>query len=235
MKTVVLSFSLFYDKLKQRGNIMIENIEVLSHACIKIKKEKIIYTDPFQLKIEDHDADIILITHSHFDHFSEEDLKKVTNENTIICVPKDLFDNTLAIGFKKENIVIVEPNRSYEVLGIKIETIPAYNIDKPFHPKENNWVGYIVVLQDYRYFIAGDTDATEENKKIHCDVAFVPVGGTYTMDAQQADDFINTIQPKIAIPIHYGSIVGKKEDALNFVQNLDSKIIGKILMKGEMA
>ena len=112
---------------------MLDNIEINCHSSIKINKEKIIYVDPFKIKDEKHDADIILITHSHFDHYSEEDIEKVIKPNTIIVVPK-----TMEIS--KTNVLFVEPNNTYNVLGIKIETIPAYNINKNFHPKQNNWV-----------------------------------------------------------------------------------------------
>lgn len=210
---------------------MLENIEVLNHNCIKFNKEKVIYTDPFQLKNHYNDADIILITHSHYDHFSEEDIEKVRSENTIIGITEDLYDRTLELGFSKENIVIVEPNHSYQILGIKIETIPAYNISKKFHPKENNWVGYLLNLQGKIYYVAGDTDITEENKKVRCDVAFVPVGGTYTMDSKEATELVNEIKPSIAVPVHYGSVVGEEKDAEMFVQNLEEEIKGKILMK----
>ena len=117
------------------------------------------------------------------------------------------------------------------VQGIKFETIPSYNTNKTFHPKENGWVGYIITLDDIRYYIAGDTDITEENRKVKCDVAFVPVGGTYTMDFKEAAQLINEIQPKIAVPIHYGSVVGTNQDATDFVKLLHPSIKGIILMK----
>ncbi len=208
---------------------MLENIELLNHACIKFNKEKILYIDPFHLDNNYNDADIILITHSHYDHFSEEDILKVKNENTIICVTDDLYDKTLALNVKKENIVVVKPNDTYKILRVEIKTIPAYNINKTFHPKENGWVGYILNLQGHAYYIAGDTDITEENKKVVCDVAFVPVGGTYTMNSNEAAQLVNYIKPLIAVPIHYGSIVGSKKDAEMFVQNLDDGIEGVIL------
>ena len=210
---------------------MLENIEVLYHNCIKFKGEKIIYTDPFQLKNNYHDADMILITHSHYDHFSEEDIRKVKDENTIICITEDLYNRTIDLGFQKENVVIMKPNHTYQILGIEIKTIPAYNTNKKFHPKKNNWVEYILNLQGYTYYIAGDTDITEENKKISCDVAFVPVGGTYTMNSQEAADLVNQIKPSIVVPVHYGSIVGEERDAKMFVQSLDKEIVGKILME----
>lgn len=210
---------------------MLENVQVLCHNCIKFNIGKIIYTDPFQLRNSYYDADIILITHSHYDHFSEEDIQKVKNKNTIICITEDLYDKTLNLGFQKENIIIVEPNNTYQILGIKIETIPAYNTNKKFHSKENNWVGYLLNLQENTYYVAGDTDITEENKKVSCDVAFVPVGGTYTMDSKEAVELVNQIKPTIAVPVHYGSIVGEKRDAEMFIQDLDKKIEGRILIK----
>lgn len=209
---------------------MLENIEVLNHNCIRFKKEKIIYTDPFQLNRQYQDADIILITHSHYDHFSEEDIEKVKNKNTIICVTEDLQDRALGLGFSKENIILVKPNQTYPILGIEIKTIPAYNTNKKFHPKENNWVGYLLNLQGKVYYVAGDTDITEENKTIHCDVAFVPVGGTYTMDSKEAVKLVNRMKPIFAVPVHYGSVVGTEKDAEIFVQSLEEGIEGRILM-----
>ncbi len=210
---------------------MLENIEVLYHSCIKFNYEKTIYIDPYGLKTNYNDADIILITHSHFDHFSEEDIKKVKKKETIIIAPTDLYDKSLALNFKNENITIVEPNNTYKVEGITIKTIPSYNTNKNFHPKENKWVGYLINLNNTIYYIAGDTDINEDNKKVTCEVAFVPVGGTYTMTATEAADLVNTIKPKFAVPIHYGSVVGKTEDAKIFVQHLDKDIVGKILMQ----
>ena len=123
------------------------------------------------------------------------------------------------------------PNEEYMVQGIKFETISAYNTNKTFHPKENDWVGYIIDIKGVKYYISGDTDITEESKKVKCNVAFVPVGGTYTMDAKEAAQLINIIKPEIAIPIHYGSIVGTNEDAEEFVKNLNPLIKGVILMR----
>ena len=134
-------------------------------------------------------------------------------------------------GINKNAVITVESNKEYMVHGIKFETIPAYNTNKTFHPKENDWVGYIITLDGIRYYIAGDTDITEENRKVKCDVAFVPVGGTYTMNYSEAAELVNIIKPKIAVPIHYGSVVGTKQDATNFIKLLHSSIKGIILMK----
>ena len=210
---------------------MLENVEVLYHSSIKIKDNKIIYIDPFKIDKDYNDADIVFITHDHFDHYSEEDIDKVINENTTIIIPEELLTKLLKKGINKNAIITVEPNEKYVVQGIKFETIPAYNTNKTFHPKKNGWVGYIIIINGIRYYIAGDTDITEENKKVKCDVAFVPVGGTYTMDFKEAASLINEIKPKIAIPIHYGSIVGTEQDAIDFIRLLHPEIKGIILMK----
>lgn len=210
---------------------MLDNIEVLYHSSIRINKEKIIYIDPFKIDRNYNDADIVFITHDHYDHYSEEDIDKVINENTTIIIPDELLTKLLRKGINKNAIITVEPNKNYMVQGIKFETISAYNTNKTFHPKENGWVGYIIIINGIRYYIAGDTDITEENKQVKCDVAFVPVGGTYTMDFKEAASLINEIKPKIAIPIHYGSIVGTEQDAIDFIRLLHPEIKGIILMK----
>ena len=209
---------------------MLENVEVLCHSSIKINKEKVIYIDPFKIEKNYNDADIVFITHDHYDHYSEEDIDKVINENTTIIIPDELLTKLLRKGINKNAIITVEPNEKYMVQGIKFETIPAYNTNKTFHPKENGWVGYSITLDDIRYYIAGDTDITEENRKVKCDVAFVPVGGTYTMDFKEAAQLINIIKPKFAIPVHYGSVVGSKQDATDFIKLLYPTIKGIILI-----
>lgn len=194
-------------------------IEINCHSSIKISKGKIIYIDPFKIEKESNDADIVFITHDHFDHYSPEDIEKVSRKDTIIVAPK-----TVKALSKMRNTVLVEPNHTYEVQGIKIETIPAYNVNKQFHIKENQWVGYIIEIEGTRYYIAGDTDITFENKQVKCDVALVPVGGTYTMTYEEAAELVNLIKPAKAIPTHYGSIVGEKEDGENFRRLLNSEI-----------
>lgn len=210
---------------------MLEGIEVLYHSSIKITKGLIIYFDPFKIDREYHDADIIFITHSHYDHYSEEDINKVRKENTKIVAPLDLLDNLLTIGFTKESITIVKPNENYNVNGLQFKTVSAYNNNKRFHPKENNWVGYLIAIDGITYYIAGDTDITEENRQVKCDVAFVPIGGTYTMDYKEAAKLINEIKPQIAISTHYASIVGTKEDGIKFAKLLEPEIEYKIFIK----
>lgn len=210
---------------------MLEDIEVLYHSSIRINKEKLIYIDPYHIEKNYNDADMIFITHDHYDHYSEEDIDKIRKNNTIFIVPENLLNKLIKKGINDENIITLDPGDAENIDGIKVEAIHSYNIDKPFHPKENNWLGYVIEIDGVRYYIAGDTDITEENKKIKCDVAFVPVGGTYTMNFSEAAQLINIIKPKIAVPIHYGSVVGTKQDATDFVKLLYPTTKGIILMK----
>ena len=209
---------------------MLEGIKVLCHSSIKFEKEQVIYFDPYKINEKYNDADIIFITHSHYDHFSEEDILKVKKEETKIVVPEDLYNKNFELKFDEANILIVKPNEEYEVNNIKFKTIPAYNVNKNFHPKTNNWVGYIITLDNVSYYIAGDTDITEENRKVKCDVAFVPIGGTYTMTAKEAANLVNEIKPKIAVPIDYGLIVGSKEDEEIFKNNVNNDIDVNVLL-----
>ena len=209
---------------------MIENVELLCHNSIRIEKDKIIYIDPFKIKKELHDANIIFVTHNHYDHFSKEDILKINNNEAIYVVTKDIENELLNIGINKEKIMTVEPYKRYSIGDIRFETIPAYNLEKEFHKKEDNWVGYIIEINGIRYYVAGDTDITEENKKVKCDVAFVPIGGTYTMNYTEAAKLINKIKPKIVIPTHYGDIVGEKEDGEKFLKEIKKEIECKLFI-----
>jgi L-ascorbate metabolism protein UlaG (beta-lactamase superfamily) len=203
---------------------MLENISINCHSSIKFNKDKILYFDPFRIKEEIHDADIIFCTHTHYDHLSEEDIIKIKKDITKIVVPVDGKEKLITSGFDEKNIITVNPDKEYEIDNIKFKTVRAYNENKKFHPKENNWVGYIVYLKNVKYYIAGDTDITKDNRGVRCDVAFLPIGGTYTMTATEAASLANEIKPKIAVPIHYGEIVGEKEDVIEFKNILNSNI-----------
>ena len=205
---------------------MLEDIKINCHSSIKISKDKIIYIYPFKIKEEKHDADIIFITHDHYDHYSEEDIEKIIKEDTVIIMPETMIKQK-----KYKNILFVKPNEQYKIDNIEIITIPAYNINKNFHPKENKWLGYILKIDDITYYIAGDTDIIPENKEVKCDIAFVPIGGIYTMNAKEASELVNRIKPRIAIPMHYGSIVGTKQDEIEFKNNLNKEIKCEILIK----
>lgn len=209
---------------------MIDNIKCLGHSSIKLIYNKIIYIDPYNIKENNNDADIIFITHIHYDHFSINDINKIKNDNTIIVIVDDLYNDVLELGFCEANIIKVLPNNNYIIDNIKFNTIPSYNINKNFHPKDNNWVGYLIEINNIKYYIPGDTDLTEESKNVECDILFVPIGGTYTMDYKEASILTNIIKPKVVIPIHYGSIVGNKEDANKFKELIDKDIDCMIML-----
>lgn len=185
-------------------------IKINNHSSIKIIDKKIIYIDPFKIEESLNDADIVFFTHDHYDHYSKEDIDKVINEKTILIAPK-----SCNIDYPNEQLKVL-PNNEYKIQEIEFKTIPSYNIDKKYHPKENDWVGYTINLNSKMYYIAGDTDLTLESKQIKCDIALIPIGGTYTMNYAEAAELINIIKPKIAIPTHYGCITGTKEDAIKF-------------------
>ncbi len=204
---------------------MTENIEVFTQSSIRIRGSGVtVYADPFRMESALHDADYVFITHDHYDHFSPEDIAKVCRDGTTLVLPEGMKETAEGEIPRAVTILTVAPNASYLFKDMEFETVPAYNKLKPFHPKGAGWVGYILHLDGKRIYIAGDTDATEEAKQVRCDIALVPIGGTYTMNAKQAAALINAIRPETAIPTHYGSIVGKKEDAGVFAENVDGAV-----------
>lgn len=201
---------------------MKNEIKVLCHSSIKINGEKTIYVDPFKIDHEYNDADYIFCTHTHYDHFSPEDIRKVMKNDTKLIITKDAEDDALKL-VNTEKIYLIEPNKEYVVDGLKFKTTYAYNTNKKFHPKENAWVGYIINQNDEEIYIAGDTDNIDEIQNIKCDIALIPIGGTYTMTYVEAADLINKLDTKIVIPTHYGSIVGEKEDGVRFKKLVKNK------------
>lgn len=189
----------------------------LGHASFKLKAgERIIYFDPWKVK-KGEGADLILITHSHFDHLSPDDVRHVQKKDAVIVTTKDSASNL------KGDVRTIKPGDKINVDDIEIQAISAYNIGKSYHPKVNGWVGFIVTISGKRIYHAGDTDAIPEMKKLSVDVALLPVGGTYTMTAEEAAEIANEFKPMTAIPMHWGTIVGSKADAERF----------KKLFKGE--
>lgn len=204
------------------------NIKVYSQAAIKLKETKIIYFDPYQIGSETEKADFIFITHDHYDHYEEESIKKILSKDTILIIPKCLEEKAKKLT---PNVQVVEPNNTYEASGITFSTIPAYNIEKPYHPKEKEYVGYNVLIDGTSYYIMGDTDWTKEADEVKTDICFVPIGGVYTMDVDEAAQYINARKPKIAIPIHYGSIVGDISLKDKWQKQIDKNIETKIYIK----
>ena len=202
-------------------------ININTQSSIKIDN---IYFDPYKIKEQKEDAEIIFITHSHYDHFDINSINNIKNENTFIVIPND--ESILnELDFDQDKILIVEPNQSYEINNIKFNTIPSYNINKSFHKKEYNWVGYVIDYHNEKYYIMGDTDVTEESKSVKCDKLFIPIGGTYTMNYQEASELTNIIKPKEVYPIHYGSIVGDMSFGDYFSKLIDKNIKVNILIK----
>lgn len=208
-------------------NDLLAGVSHLKQSTIRIQSDKVIYIDPFGIDGTPEDADVIFVSHGHYDHFSIEDIKKLAKKDTVLVIPEDCVKAARDAGF--ENSLSVRPSLSYEVNGLNFNTIPAYNIGKFFHPKDKNWVGYVLKVNNVTYYFAGDTDFILEMKDVKADVAFLPVGGTYTMTWKEAAEAANTISPQVAVPIHFADLVGTADDAQNFVNGLNSTIQGVIL------
>jgi L-ascorbate metabolism protein UlaG (beta-lactamase superfamily) len=191
-------------------NDVVKNITWLGHDGFLIKGDgKAIVIDPFQLK-ECEPADVILVTHEHYDHCSPEDIQKIQKASTVIV--------TEANSAKKlsGDVRVVRPGDKLTVSGIPVEAVPAYNTNKSFHPKQNGWLGFILTVDGVKIYHAGDTDFIPEMDSIKADIALLPVSGTYVMTAEEAVEAAKTIKPKLVIPMHYGAIVGSAEDARRF-------------------
>lgn len=204
---------------------MTDIITVNEHSSIRIQDgSKVIYVDPFHIKGKPNDADYVLITHDHFDHFSPEDIEKVAKSSTILVVPGTMMGKAREVAGVVGDIRMVKQDESGNIDGLAYETVPAYNVGKSFHQRSAGWVGFILTVEGKRIYVAGDTDRTPENEKVACDIAMIPIGGTYTMDAKEAAGLINVMKPQVAIPIHYGSVAGSKGDAKVFKKFVDSSI-----------
>jgi len=199
---------------------LLNNVEVFEQNCIKIGD---IYFDPYLVSEETHDARIIFITHSHQDHFSLNDITKIKNEETVIVIPRDCLIDALST-FDKNHIIEVEPNNHYVLGDIIFDTVPMYNLNKSYHVLDKKWVGYVVDIHDIKYYIVGDSDDTEELTNVSCDVLFIPIGGTYTMNLEEAVLATEKVKPKIVVPTHYGTVVGSNQDGEIFKNKVSSTI-----------
>lgn len=191
---------------------MADNIFWLGHDSFRLKGEKVVYIDPWKLAAGMEKADVILVTHEHHDHFSPDDISKISKADTIIVAPPSVATK---LGGKT---VVAKPGDKLSAAGIAIEVVPAYNPNKKFHPKSAGHVGYIVTLNGKRIYHTGDTDETPEMAQIKCDIALLPVSGTYVMTAAEAAQAANTLKPALAIPMHYGDpdVIGMRRDAEEF-------------------
>lgn len=201
-------------------------ININTHSSIQIDD---IAFDPYDASTLNFKAKYIFITHTHYDHLDIPSIKNISDKNTIIIAPYDAKET-----FKKSvdnKIICVKPYEELTLGLLDIEVLPAYNLNKPFHPKTNDWVGYKVFKNGKTFAVLGDTDATTELEELkNIDTLFIPIGGTYTMNAKEAATLTNKINPNLVIPVHYNSIVGSKEDEQVFISNLNKDIKYQILI-----
>lgn len=203
---------------------MLKRISINAHSSIKISGEPVVYIDPFMIEEGANDADVIFITHDHHDHLSKEDIDKVCKEGTLFVVPESCKESAIGAGIKEECMVTMNPGDVQQLDDISVYAVPAYNLKKEFHKEKNGWLGYVITIDDTKIYIAGDTDNTKDARKVECDIAMLPIGGTYTMDAAEAAELANEIKPKTVIPTHYGSIVGDMADENKFMEKVDPGI-----------
>ena len=205
---------------------VLDNIQVIYHSCIRIGGEKVIYIDPLGIKGAPRDADLILFTHPHFDHFSPRDVKKLLKDDTVLAAPKSMAAMCRLLTGRE--VVPLLPDQLTELCGIQIKTVIAYNNAKPFHLKAMKWLGYIITVGQTEIYVSGDTDITEESRSVSCDIAILPVGGFYTVDPEQAAELASEIASHTAIPIHYGKLLGGEEAAERFAAALGNDIRAEI-------
>jgi len=201
-------------------------LQWLGHASFKICHENaVIYIDPWKLKDSPHDATLVLVSHSHYDHYSPDDIAGISGAETKLVASADVVA-------KEKTGQMIGQGRTVDLGNVRVSGVAAYNPGKQFHPKANNWVGFIIEVGSKRIYYAGDTDLTDEMKALEkIDVALLPAGGTYTMDATEAAEATSHIMPKLAIPYHWGDIVGGRSDAEQFAKS--AKCETKILIPGE--
>lgn len=197
-------------------------VQWLGHASFRIcHEDEILYIDPWKLHDCPHDATLVLISHSHYDHYSPEDIDKVSGPESKLIASADVVA-------KQNSGEAIASGLTIELENVRLVGVAAYNPSKQFHPKANNWVGFVIELGSKRLYYAGDTDLTAEMKALEgIDVALLPVGGTYTMDAAAAVEAVKSFRPKAAIPYHWGDIVGDRNDAEEFAKAApcDTKIL----------
>ena len=198
----------------------------LGHASFRwARGGAVVYLDPFQISSEPHDADLVLISHPHFDHLDPAAVARVSKPGTVVVTVQECAEKLKGSPLE---IRVVKPGDRREIRGVRLEAVAAYNLDKPHHPRENQWVGFVVEMDGVRLYHAGDTDFIPEMKQIQADVALLPVGGTYTMTAEEAASAAQALRPKVAVPMHYGSIIGTRADAEKF-RSLCGGLIVEIL------
>ena len=201
---------------------MLEKMTWLGHDCFRIDGSKTVYFDPYNLEPGEK-ADLVLVTHDHFDHCSPEDIDKIMQPETVIVTERDSAKKLSG------NVKTIKPGDSLAVDDVNIEAVPAYNTNKDFHPKANGWLGFILEMDGVRIYHAGDTDFIPEMEGLNVDIALLPVSGTYVMTADEAVKAALAIDPGVAVPMHYGAIVGDSSNADAFKAKLEGKVPVRIL------
>ena len=212
------------------------NFRLFTHSAIRIEGKYVLYFDPYSLApLGDgpKDGDYVFSSHTHHDHFSPEDIARVAKPGAVLVQPE--CDRALGedLGYTGDKHICLMPGDSFEAEGLKVSAIPSYTPGFINHSRDKNFLGFIVEMDGVTYYIAGDCYDTPEGRAVKADVAFVPVGGTYTMDAAEAASVINDAKPKIAVPTHYGHVVGSAADAEKFASLLDPEIECRIIMEWE--
>ena len=201
---------------------ILSKIVWLGHDGFRIDANKTVYIDPYQIE-EGPVADLILITHEHFDHCSPDDVAKIQQSGSVIVTEKD------SAAKLSGDVRVVKVGDTLTIDNMTIQAVPAYNTNKDFHPKGNGWLGFIVEVDGVKVYHAGDTDYIPEMKDFNTDIALLPVSGTYVMTADEAVEAALAINPKVAIPMHYGAIVGGGQDAENFKKALEGRVEVRVL------
>lgn len=194
---------------------LLAGVEWLGHASVRIRDALTVYIDPWELKGDQPRADVVLITHGHYDHLSPSDVRKVAGPDTVVVAPADCGEK-LREGMPDLKFVAAAAGKPLEARGLPILPVAAYNIGKRFHPREAGGLGYRVQFPGRSIYHAGDTDDTPELRGVRTDLLLIPVGGTYTLTASEAAAVARAIGPRLAVPLHWGKIVGSVEDARLF-------------------
>ena len=191
----------------------------IGHASFVLNGNITVYIDPWKIEGEPHDGDVVLVSHSHYDHYSPEDVAAVSKDGTLFLASKDVVDEA---GYGE----VLMPGESRTLVECGVKTVHSYNPDKPYHPKEENWLGFIIELDGKRIYYAGDTDVIDEMEQIgEVDLALLPVGGTYTMNAAEAAEAVKRFAPKQIVPYHWGDIVGSRKDAEKLVKQFPNQAV----------